>query len=71
MLKRDHAEAPAGTSSWSGSLQEGQTARLLTGLITGPYLQAREKPGADFHATFRALLSERLAALPYGRCRAP
>jgi Tol biopolymer transport system component len=64
MLKKDHAEARRHLELVRG-LQGNPAARLLTGLITGPYMDAAEKPGADFHATFRALLSRRLAALPY------
>ncbi len=45
--------------------QESPVKKLMTGLLTGPYIQAMAKPGADFHATFRALLSKGLAALPY------
>ena len=64
MLKKDHAEARRYLELVRG-LQESPAARLLTGVITEPYMQAVEKPGADLHASFRALLSKRLAALPY------
>jgi Tol biopolymer transport system component len=64
MLKKDHPEARRYLDLVRG-LQENPTARLLAGVITGPYMDAMEKPGADFHATFRALLSEHFAALPY------
>ncbi|MBI2841478.1 MAG: PD40 domain-containing protein [Acidobacteria bacterium] len=64
MLKRDYAEARRYLGLVQG-LQENPVARLMTGVITGPYMEAMERPGADFHATFRALLSKCLAALPY------
>ncbi len=64
MLKKDHTEARRNLELVRG-LQGSPAARLLTGVVTGPYMDAMERPGADFHVTFRALLSERLAALPY------
>lgn len=64
MLRRDHPEARRYLELVRG-LQGNPTARLLAGVVTGPYMDAMEKPGADFRATFRALLSERLATLPY------
>lgn len=51
------------------SQQASPTGRLLAGLIAEVYLQAMERPGADFHATFRSLLSQRLAALPFEEVR--
>jgi WD40-like Beta Propeller Repeat len=53
------------------SMQASPAGRLLAGLSSELYLQATEKPGADFHATFRALLSQRLAALPFEEVRGP
>ncbi len=64
ILKRDYAEARRDLDLVQ-ELQENPAARLMTGVITRPYMEAMEKPGADFHATFRELLSQRLAALPY------
>lgn len=64
MLKKDHAQGRRYLELVRG-LQESPTGRLLTGVITIPYMQAMEKPGPDFHATYRALLSARLAELPY------
>jgi hypothetical protein len=46
-------------------LQVNPIGRLLTGVITEPYMQAMEEPGTDFHVAFRACLSRRLAALPF------
>jgi hypothetical protein len=68
MLKRDHLAARRHLARVRG-LQEGQAGRRLTGVITEPYMEARERPGADLRATFRALLSERLAALPLEEVR--
>lgn len=64
LLKKDFAEGRRYLEAVR-ELQEVATAKLLTGAVTGPYLQAMEAPGADFHATYRARLTEHLAELPY------
>jgi hypothetical protein len=64
MLKKDHAEARRYLELVRG-LQASPAGRLLTGVITVPYMEAMDRPGADFHATFRTLLGKGLAALPY------
>ena len=64
MLKKDHLEARRYLELVRG-LQGSPAAQLLTGVITGPYMDATERPGGDFRSTFRRLLSERLATLPY------
>ena len=64
LLKRDFVESRRYLEAVR-ELQEAATAKLLTGAITGPYIQATEAPGADFHATFRAMLTKHLAELPY------
>ncbi len=64
LLKKDFAEGRRYLEAVR-ELQEAATAKLLTGAITGPYIQAMEAPGADFHATFRAMLTRHLAELPY------
>jgi hypothetical protein len=63
MLKRDHAEARRHLELVRG-LQASPSGRLLTGVITVPIMEAVDHPGADFHATFRGLLSKGLAVLP-------
>jgi hypothetical protein len=63
MLKKDHAAARR-QLELVRELQASPVARLLTGVITEPYMQAVEAPGADIHAAFRALLAARFAALP-------
>lgn len=47
------------------ALQDNPAVKLLTGVITIPYMQAMETPGPDFRATYRTLLSTRLASLPF------
>jgi hypothetical protein len=63
LLKKDFAAAHQHLEQVWG-FQENPIRKLMTGLLTSPYIQAMEQPGADFHATFRALLSKQLAALP-------
>ncbi len=46
-------------------LQENGVAKLMTGLLTGPLIQTMAAPGTDLHATYRSLLSKRLAELPF------
>lgn len=64
MVKADHAAARR-YLDLVRELQDSPAGKLLTGVITGPYMDAMDAPGTDFHATFRASLSKRLAALPY------
>jgi len=64
MLKRDFAAAGAHLEKVRG-LQENSIAKLMTGLLTGPLIQAMQIPGVDLHATFRNLLSKRLVELPF------
>jgi hypothetical protein len=47
------------------SLIDVPARRAMAGLLTEPYVEARAAPGADFHATYRARLEARLAAVPY------
>ena len=69
MVKRDH---PAGRRYLElvRELQDNPAVKLLTGVITIPYMQAMETPGPDFRATYRTLLSRRLASLPVEDVRA-
>jgi len=69
MVKRDH---PAGRRYLElvRELQNNPAVKLLTGVITIPYMQAMEDPGTDFRATFRTLLAKRLASLPVEDVRA-
>jgi hypothetical protein len=69
MVKRDHAAARR-YLELVRELQDNPAVKLLTGLITIPYMQAMEEPGTDFRATFRTLLSKRLAGLPFEEVRA-
>lgn len=46
-------------------LQEAGPARHLTGLFAGPLIQAKLTPGQELRATYRRLLSLRLAELPF------
>lgn len=69
MLRKDHAEARR-TLELVRALQQ-DPARLLTGVVTIPYMDAVERPGADLHATFRGLLSARLAVLPFDAVKGP
>ena len=69
MVKRAHADARR-YLEMVRDLQDNPGVKLLTGVITIPYMQAMEEPGADFHATFRSLLSKRLASLPFEDVRA-
>jgi len=69
MVKRDHAAARR-YLELVRDLQENPAVKLVTGVITIPYMQAMDTPGADFRATFRALLSKRLASLPFEDVRA-
>ncbi len=46
-------------------LQDNPAVKLLTGVVTIPYMQAMDTPGTDFRATYRTLLSSRLASLPF------
>jgi hypothetical protein len=64
MVKRDHAAARR-YLELVRDLQDNPAVTLLTGVVTIPYMQALETPGTDFRATYRTLLSRRLAALPY------
>jgi hypothetical protein len=64
MLKQDHAEARRCLEQVRG-LQANPVSKLLLGVITIPYMQAREHPGADFSSTFRTHLSKRLGSLPF------
>lgn len=64
MLKKDFPAAGRHLERVRG-LQESPVGKLLTGLLTGPLIQATEAPGADFHATYRNLLAKRLAELPF------
>lgn len=70
LLRQDYAAARRHTEQVR-ALQENPVARLMTGIITLPYMQARETPGSDFRATFRSLLAERLAALPFPDVQGP
>lgn len=64
MLRKD--VAAAGTClERVRDLQDTPLAKLMTGLLTGPLIQAMKAPGADLHATYRGLLSQRLAGLPF------
>lgn len=47
------------------SLQEAGPARHLIGLFAGPLIQAKLTPGQDYRATYRRLLTQRLAELPF------
>jgi hypothetical protein len=69
MVKRDYAAARR-YLELVRDLQDNPAVKLLTGVITIPYMQAMDTPGADFRATFRALLSKRLASLPFEDVRA-
>jgi hypothetical protein len=64
MLRKDLSAAAKHLERVRG-LREDPTARLMTGLLTGPLIQAMGAPGKDLHATYRALLSQRLAELPF------
>lgn len=64
LLKKDYPEART-MNARVKDLQEKPGDRLLSGVIPGAYMDAMEQPGADFHATFHALLSKRLGGLPY------
>jgi hypothetical protein len=46
-------------------LREDPTARLMTGLLTGPLILALQAPAAELHATYRAQMAWRLADLPF------
>jgi hypothetical protein len=70
LLKQDFAEGRRCLEAVR-ELQEPGIAKLLTGVITGPYIQAVEAPGTDFRATFRALLTKHLAGLPYNEVEGP
>lgn len=70
LLKGDFANARTYNTRVK-ELQEKPADRLLSGMISGAYMDAKEHPGADFHATFRGLLSQRLAALPYAEVQDP
>jgi hypothetical protein len=69
MVKRDHPAARR-YLELVRDLQESPAVKLLTGVITIPYMQAIDAPGTDFRATFRTLLSTRLAGLPFEDVRA-
>lgn len=47
------------------NLQEAGPARHLTGLFAGPLIQAKLTPGQELRATYRRLLNQRLAELPF------
>lgn len=64
MLQGDFAAAGQHLEKVRG-LQEEGPARLLTGLFAGPLIQAQLAPGTDSRATYRRLLAERLASLPF------
>lgn len=69
MVKRDRAVARR-YLELVRDLQDNPAVKLLTGVITIPYMQAMDAPGADFRATFRTMLSTRLASLPFGDVQA-
>ncbi len=63
MVKRDHAAARR-YLELVRELQDNPSVKLLTGVITIPYMQAMDTPGPDFRVTYRTLLSKHLASLP-------
>ncbi len=69
MVRSDHAAARR-YLELVRELQDNPAVKLLTGVITIPYMQARDAPGPDFAATFRTMLSRRLASLPFDDVRA-
>jgi hypothetical protein len=69
MVKRDHVAARR-YLELVRELQDNPAVKLLTGVITIPYMQAMEEPATDFRATFRTLLAKRLASLPFEDVRA-
>jgi|GEM_PF-1756276 len=64
LLRKDLAAAEKYLELVRGFQDEG-VGKLLTGLFNGPLIQAMTAPGPDLHATYRSLLSKRLAALPF------
>ena len=69
MVKRDHAAARR-YLELVRELLDNPAVKLVTGVITIPYMQAMDTPGADFRVTFRAMLAKRLAGLPFGDVQA-
>ncbi len=64
VLKQDLAEAQK-QGDQVRALTEDTMRRAFAGLLVDPWVAARANPGADFRATYRARLSERLAKLPF------
>jgi len=64
VLKQDPAEAQKQLERVQ-ALMEDPNGRAMAGLVAAPFMAAVAKPGADFHATYRTHLSERLAKLPF------
>ncbi len=70
MVRRDFASAAAWMERVRAS-QENGLAKLLTGVLNGPLIQALQAPGTDPHTTYRALLAGHLAGLPYKDVEVP
>ncbi len=64
LLKRDH-DGAVGCIERVRNLNQNPVGRVLTGLITGTYLEASAEPGNDLRAAFRKRFDERLASLPH------
>jgi len=64
LLRKDLAGAEAHLETVRG-LRTDATAKAMTGLLTGPLIQAMGAPGRDLYATYRARLAQRLAELPF------
>lgn len=64
LLRKDYPAAREANAKVK-ELQEKTSEKLMSGVLTGAYMDAMEQPGADFHATFRARFAAALRALPY------
>jgi hypothetical protein len=68
LLTRDHTAARR-YAERIREMQPDGPGRLASGLVTGAYLQAVDAVAPDFRSTFRATLTAKLEALPFGDVR--